>query len=233
MVDIDVFSSGISEKLIITIIITATIHIVLYLSSSRTRHQYKKFKMWLSQSETKLEMVSKAWPSKSDNLQLDYVKKKIKSCIMCNNYLIHDNGDFLLIKMDNIDVNVSFYTDEIYTENDDIHLAVSGLELRFTSKCTFRKFRDSVFDLRESMNKIEKILQKECYDVKDEFIFICTIKNMSIAKMLLGNGEQFTINYETNDNRKFEIHNNKIICYDSDISSRRLNLIKKIIVVYS
>lgn len=233
MADIDVFSSGILEKLIITIIIMIIVQIALYLLSSRTRHQYKKFKMWLSQSETKLEMISKAWPSKSDNLQLDCVKKKIKSCIMCNNYIVHDNGDFLLIKMDNIEVNVSFYTDEIYTENEDIHLVVSGLELRFTSKCTFRKFRDSVFDLRESMKKIEKILQKECYDVKDKFIFICTIKNMSIAKMLLDNGEQFTINYETNDNREFEIHNNKIICHDSDISSRRLDLIKKIIVVYS
>ena len=212
---------------------TAFYLLVIPLLPSRIRERVSWWKMsvrkHLLSPTVNMEMVSKAAAADGQAVPSDKMLEQAAACMRSADLDVTGNDMSLRapvkVGMQSMSLSVQFASD------DDGNFEQA--EVVVAAECGYRDFEICITEMREAQIKARGALSKAGMSPDGTFCIVCRLKSLPQAKTILDSIDADMMSYRTPDGRTFDLYDNKIEYYDTEVHRGMTSLLKKILVAHS
>ena len=223
---LDVAVAGILVSVIVNLVV-----LPLLPPSIRERVYWwtRRFRRYVLSRSVTMEMVSKASPLDGQARAAGEVRKRAAASMRSEGLDVTE--DYLLLKAvvavgrQDIDLSVRFVSDE----NDDFEQA----EIVVGAKCGYRNLEICIAEMRGAQEKAKSALSKADMSFDEEFCIVCKLGSLPTARMLLDSFDADMTSCRTPDGHAFDLYDNKIEYYDTEVHRGMTSFLKKVLVAHS
>ena len=206
---------------------------VLPFLPSRVREKVSWWKMSLRKyvlsPSVGVEMVSKAAAAGGEARPAGEARERAAACMRAAGFDVAGKDTEIKapvrVGRRDLDLSVQFASDE----NGDFEQA----EIVVGTECRYRDFEIRVAEMREAQAKAVRALSEAGMSPSKEFCVVCKLGSLPQAKVLLDSIDAETMSYSTPDGHTFDLYDNKIEYYDTEVHKGMTSFLKKVLVVHS
>lgn len=111
--------------------------------------------------------------------------------------------------------------------------AFEQAEIVVGAKCGYRDFERRVMEMREAQIKAGDILSSAGLAPDKAFCIACKLESLPQAKVMLDSINADMMSYKTADGHAFDLYDNKIEYYDTEVHGDMMLFLKKVLVAHS
>ena len=217
------------------LVISTVFHmLVLPLLPSRIRERVSWWKMNIHKHilspTVNMEMISKAAAAADRPAEPASEAQKRAADHMSSAGLDVTGNDLLLkapvrVGGQTLDLSIRFASD------DDG--AFEQAEIVVGAQCRYRDFERCIAEMREAQAKAKDVLSKAGMTPDKTFCVACKLKSLPQAKAMLESIDADMMSYSTPDGHTFDLYDNKIEYYDTEVHRGMMSFLKKMLVADS
>lgn len=219
----------------IGLVVSTAFHLlVLPLLPSRIRERVSWWKMSVRKNllspTVSMEMVSKASASAGGQATpTDEVRERAAASMRSAGLDVAGNDMSLRapvkVGMQSMSLSVRFASDD----DGNFEQAVVVVE----AECRYGDFESCVTEMREAQIKAKEAVSKAGVSPDKTFCIVCRLKSLPQAKTMLDSIDADMMSYRTPDGHTFDLYDNKIEYYDTEVHRGMTSFLKKMLVAYS
>ena len=220
--------------LVATLVVSTVFHLlVIALLPSRIRERVSWLKMsirkHLLSPTVNMEMISKAAAADGQARPTGEVLEQAAACMRSAGLDVTGNDMSLRapvkVGMQSMSLSIRFASD------DDGNFEQA--EVVVDAECGYRDFESCVTEMREAQIKARDAMSKAGMSPDGTFCIACRLKSLPQAKTMLDSIDADMMSYRTPDGHTFDLYDNKIEYYDTEVHRGMTSLLKKMLVAHS
>lgn len=207
--------------------------LVIPLLPSRIRERISWWKMSVRKHilspTVNMEMVSKAVAADGSAMPVGEVQERVEAHMRSAGLDVTGNDMSLRapirVGTQAMDLSARFASD------DDG--AFEQVEVVVDAECRYRDFESCIAEMREAQIKAKDVLLNAGMVPDRTFCIVCRLKSLPQAKTLLDSIDVKMMSYRTPDGRTFDLYDNKIEYYDTEVHRGMTSFLKKMLVAHA
>ena len=111
--------------------------------------------------------------------------------------------------------------------------AFEQAEIVVEAQCRYKDFEICTAEMREAQARAKDALSKAGMTPDKAFCVACKLKSLPRAKVMLESIDADMMSYSTPDGHTFDLYDNKIEYYDTEVHRGMMSFLKKMLVAHS
>ena len=211
---------------------TAFYLLVLPLLPSSVREKVSRWKMRLHKyvlsPTVSVEMVAKA-AAREEGVPIGDMQERVAGCMRSAGLKVASGSLSLAapvrVGQQTLDLSVKF--------SPDGDGAFEQADVVVGARCGYRDFESCITEVREAQTKAKGVLSGAGMALEGRFCVVCRLKSLPQAKAMLDSIKADTMSYRTPDGRMFDLYDNKIEYYDTEVHRGMTSFLKRVLVAHS